>query len=204
MKRRIAEISVCISLVVSMIFSVIDFNESCEKVRSDVLRLHILANSDTEEDQMVKLAVRDALLSCGKELFSGQTDLESVERTIKNEKNELIAVADNVLKSNGFEYKTQIYLTEEYFTTRTYGEYTLPAGNYSAIKVVLGEGNGHNWWCVMFPPLCIPAATQNDDFDIYFDKKTSDVIKNDSKFEIKFKIIEIIEDIKNKINYNNI
>lgn len=204
MKRRIAEISVCISLVFSLIFSIADFNKSCEKVRSDILRLHILANSDSVEDQAVKLAVRDALLNCGKELFSGQTDLESAEYTFKNEKMELIKVSDEVLLSKGFDYKTQIYLTEEYFTTRTYGEYTLPAGNYTAIKVVLGEGNGHNWWCVMFPPLCIPAATENEEFDIFFDKKTSDIIKNDSKFEIRFKIIEVIEAIKNKINYNNI
>ncbi len=198
MKRRIAEISVCISLIVSMIFSVIEFNDSCEKVRSDVLRLHILANSDSEKDQTVKLAVRDALLKCGKDLFSGNTDLKSVESTFENEKSELIKVANTVLESRGFKYKTQIYLTEEYFTTRTYGEYTLPAGKYSAIKVILGNGNGHNWWCVMFPPLCLPAATEEKEVDLYLDKKTSALIESNPDYEIRFKIIEIIEEIKNK------
>lgn len=199
MKKRMIEISVCIALVISVLFSVAEFDNNCRDIRKDVLRLHILANSDNVEDQQVKLAVRDALLNCGNELFSGKTNIKSVEKILNEEQNELTDVADKVLRDNGFGYKAKIYLTNEYFTTRTYGDYTLPAGNYLALKVVLGKGEGHNWWCVMFPPLCLPAATDEKNIDVYFDTKSKSVIKSNPEYEIRFKFIEFIEKIKNKV-----
>lgn len=193
MKRRILELSVCFALVISVIFSVVNFSNGCKQIRDDVLRLHILANSDSEEDQRIKLEVRDALLSCGSRLFSGETNLESVEEIVRSEKSQLLDVANNVLTENGFSYGADIYLTQENFTTRTYDDkYTLPSGEYLALKVVLGEGGGQNWWCVMFPPLCLPAATEEKDVDIYFDSKSSTIIKSDPDYEIRFKIVEII------------
>lgn len=202
MKKRLLEISVCAALVFSVIFSVTGFQAECDNLRNDVLRLHILANSDSDEDQRVKLAVRDALLSCGKKIFSGETNVNNAEDILLSEKDELIETANRVLEENGFGYKAQITLAEEYFTTRTYENYTLPAGNYKALKVVLGEGNGHNWWCVMFPPLCLPAATENTEVDLYFKGKSGDIIQSSPKYEIRFKIVEIIEEIKMRI-YNN-
>lgn len=195
MKNRITEISLCVALVVSALFSVADFNKNCENIRDDVLRLHILANSDSEEDQRVKLEVRDALLNCGNKLFSGKTDRESAERILASEKDMLTDIANKVLKQNGYQYEAEIQLTEEVFTTRTYDQYTLPSGKYLALKVVLGEGAGKNWWCVMFPPLCLPAATDEKDIDVYFDSKSSAIIRSNPKYEIRFKIIEIINKI---------
>ncbi len=199
MKRKIFEISVCAALVVSIVFSLAGFQNECNKLRNDVLRLHILANSDSEEDQRVKLAVRDALLSCGKRIFSGEMNVNNAEELLMSEKNELIDVANKVLEENGFRYKAQIVFAEEYFTTRTYDSYTLPAGNYSALKVILGEGEGHNWWCVMFPPLCLPAAAEDTDTEFYFSSKSNEIIQSSPKYEIRFKIVEIIEEIKNRI-----
>ena len=199
MKKRIIEISVCVALIVSSFFSVYKFDNDCKELREDILRLHILANSDSEEDQQVKLKVRDALLNCGNELFSGETDIYNVKEILSAQDNELTKVADKVLLENGFTYKSEIYLTNEYFTTRTYDSYTLPAGNYLALKVVLGEGEGHNWWCVMFPPLCIPAATGKNDIDIYFDAENQSVITADPEYEIRFKLIELFEKIRNSI-----
>lgn len=195
-KLRIAEISVAFALVIAVVFSVIGFGKECEAIRSDVVRLHILANSDSEADQRVKLAVRDALLNGGKELFNGTVNKDSAEYMLEVQKDELIRIADNVLKENGFDYTAQIYLTEEYFTTRTYENFTLPAGEYLALKVVLGNGEGHNWWCVMFPPLCLPAASENADIDAVFGKDGADIIQSGAKYEIRFKIVEIIESIK--------
>lgn len=200
MKRKLAEASISVALIISLIISVSGFQKECDKLRSDVLRLHILANSDSAEDQQVKLAVRDALLSCGKRIFSGETDVNNAEKILISEKDELIQTANKVLEENGFGYKAQISLAEEYFTTRTYDDYTLPAGNYLALKVILGEGEGHNWWCVMFPPLCLPAATENENVDIYFNSKSSVIIQSSPEYEIRFKIVEIIEQIKNKIS----
>lgn len=198
-KLRIAEISVAFALVIAVVFSVIGFGKECEDIRSDVVRLHILANSDSEADQRVKLAVRDALLNSGKDVFDGNLNVSTAKEKLEAQKTELIAIANNVLKENGFDYTSQIYLTEEYFTTRTYENFTLPAGEYLALKVVLGSGKGHNWWCVMFPPLCLPAASENADIVAVFGEDGADIIQSGAKYEIRFKIVEIIESIKSHL-----
>lgn len=198
MKRK-AEISIILGLIISIVMSVAGFGTECKKIRSDVVRLHILANSDSEEDQNVKLMVRDALLECGKEMFSGNVTVNNAEEELEKQKDELIRTANKVLAENGFDYKTQICLAEEYFTTRQYENFTLPAGGYLALKVILGEGEGHNWWCVMFPPLCLPAAAENTELDVVFGDNGADIVANSSKYIMKFKIIEIIEEIKQKI-----
>ena len=200
MKRRIAEISVVAALVISVTFSVFGFAYECNELRGEVLRLHILADSDCVEDQSVKLLVRDALLNSGNELFAGNTDIESISVIFENEKEKLINIADTVLEENGFDYKSHVYLAEEYFTTRTYGDYTLPAGKYLAVKVILGEGEGRNWWCVMFPPLCLPAAVSDKEVDVYFDKGCTALIRSNPQYDFRFKIVEIIECVKNKYN----
>ena len=178
MKKRIIEISLCFALIASAFFSVYEFDNECKDLRNEVLRLHILANSDSDEDQQIKLAVRDELLNCGNELFSGETNIDNVKSILTDEQKVLTDAANKVLAENGFDYKAKIYLTNEYFTTRTYENYTLPAGNYNALKVVLGEGEGHNWWCVMYPPLCF-------------------VNKNENSIQIKYKskIVEWFESI---------
>lgn len=199
-KSRMAEISVAFGLIVAVVFSFADFSAECESIRQDVVRLHILANSDSDEDQQIKLAVRDALLNSGKEIFNGIVNVENAEQCLESQKQELIEVADKVLAENGFNYKTQIYLTEEYFSTRTYEDFTLPAGEYLALKVVLGNGEGHNWWCVMFPPLCLPAASENADIDAVFGENGAEIVKGNSKYEMRFKIVEIFESLKYKLS----
>ncbi len=199
-KFRIAEISVAFALIIAVVFSVVGFGKECEDIRDDVVRLHILANSDSEADQQVKLAVRDALLNSGKEIFNGSLNVNTASEMLEAQKAELIAVANNVLKENGFDYTAQIFLTEEYFTTRTYENFTMPAGEYMALKVILGNGEGHNWWCVMFPPLCLPAASENADIDAVFGEDGADIIQSGAKYEMRFKIVELIESIKSRFS----
>lgn len=201
-KLRVAEISAAVGLVVAIVVSVVGFGAECADIRNDVVRLHILANSDSVEDQQVKLAVRDALLNSGKELFNGIVNVDNAEKCLESQKQELIETANAVLAENGFDYKTQIYLAEEYFTTREYEGFTLPAGEYLALKVVLGDGGGHNWWCVMFPPLCLPAASENTDIDAVFGEDGAELVQNRAKYEMRFKIIELFESIKSKIQSN--
>lgn len=197
-KYQMAEISVAIGLIVSIIFSVIGFGAECKEIRNNVIRLHILANSDSAADQQVKLAVRDALLNCGSEIFGGAVNIDNAEDCLEREKQILTETANKVLAENGFEYKAEIFLTEEYFQTREYENYTLPAGEYLALKVILGNGKGHNWWCVMFPPLCIPAAAKRADTEIILGKNGAEIISNPAKYEMRFKIVEIIEELKIK------
>lgn len=194
------EISLAFGLVFAIIASMTSFGINCQSIRNDVVRLHILANSDSDADQQVKLAVRDALLNSGKELFSGKVTKENAEEILDAQSRELTATANQVLKENGFDYKAEIYLAEEYFTTRSYENFTLPAGEYLALKVILGNGAGHNWWCVMFPPLCLPAATENADLNAVFDENEVSLIKSTPKYEIRFKIVEIFENLKAKLS----
>ena len=201
-KRQMIEISVALGLVLSMIFSVIGFGAQCNEIRDNVIRLHILANSDSDEDQNVKLLVRDALLSCGSEIFSGAVDVNNVKCCLENEKEFLIKTANEVLAENGFDYTADIFLEKEYFITREYENYTLPAGEYLALKVILGKGEGHNWWCVMFPPLCLPAATSQTNTEIILGKNGADIISSSAKYEMKFKIVEIFEELKIRFGIN--
>lgn len=203
MKRK-AEISVIIGLIVSIIVSTVSFGYECEKIRNDVIRLHVIANSDSEADQRVKLKVRDALLECGKEMFSGNVDVNNAEEKLNLYKKTLIETADKVLAENGMEYKSDISLKEEYFATRQYEEFTMPAGEYLALKVILGEGSGKNWWCVMFPPLCLPTASENKDLNVVFSENGADIVGNSNKYVIKFKIVELFEEIKQKIEQNRV
>lgn len=166
-------------------------------VKNDCLRLHILACSDSVEDQEVKLKVRDAVLECSEELFSGSASAEDACKKITENKDIIEDTADKVLKDNGFSYKAQLRIEKEYFETRQYGDVTLPAGEYTACKIILGEGKGHNWWCVMFPPICLPAAADNSEEDVYavFGKNGGDLVTGKSGYKIKFKIVEIVEEL---------
>lgn len=193
------ELSVVIALVAIFVFSVAGFGAECNSVRNDVLRLHILANSDSEADQAVKLLVRDALLESGSELFSGVADKETAAVILSKERDKIIGIAESVLRENGFSYSVDVKLVTEYFTTRVYDDFTMPAGEYLALKVILGEGGGHNWWCVMFPPLCLPAATEKCDIDAFFGENGADIIESSPEYEIRFKIVEVFESFLSKI-----
>ena len=193
------EISVAVGLIIAMIFSTVSFAVNCREVRENVVRLHILANSDSEVDQKVKLLVRDALLESGAEIFSGAVTADRASEYLEGEKGELIKTAERVLTDNGLYYGATVELVREYFTTRSYGKYTLPAGEYLALKVKLGNADGHNWWCVMFPPLCLPAASEENDVYIAVGEKGAEILKGGTKYEVRFKLVEIYEDMKNRI-----
>ena len=203
-KRSMIEISVALALVFAFAISAVGFGRECEKVRGEVVRLHVLANSDSEADQAVKLLVRDALLGSGSELFSGEVTARGAADCLNANADKLKAVAEKVLRDNGFDYGADIRLVNEYFTTRSYEGFTLPAGRYTAVKVVLGSGKGHNWWCVMFPPLCLPAAQdRGGNLDTFFDDGELKVVESSGRYEPRFKIVEIIEKLKEKTSFEN-
>ncbi len=193
------EISVAVGLIFAMILSTVSFAKDCREVRDNVVRLHILANSDSEADQKVKLLVRDALLESGAKIFSGAVTVNDAAEYLEEEKDVLVRTAEKVLSENGFCYGATVELVKEYFTTRTYGEYTLPAGEYLALRVKLGNANGHNWWCVMFPPLCLPAASEETDVHIAIGDKGAEIVKGGAKYEVRFKLIEVYESVKEKL-----
>lgn len=195
--RLIASIS-ALAVAVGFVVSCAVFSVQCKRVRDDVLRLHILANSDSDTDQAVKLCVRDALLAAGSSLFDGTANADNARQRLEEQSDYLTAVAQRVLENSGFDYAVNIYVAEEYFETRSYGDVTMPAGKYTALKVVLGEGKGHNWWCVMFPPLCLPAACAEDALG-YFDGEQTRLVEGGARYEIRFKLVEIFERLKNRV-----
>ena len=146
-------------LLLSMLISPLaGFGRDCGQVRQEVLRLHILANSDSAADQAVKLLVRDAVLEETGELFSAAGTLEEARKTVEENLPAIEETARRVLRSKGCSYPVKAELTRMYFDTREYDGTTLPAGEYQALRLCIGRAQGKNWWCVMFPPICVPAA----------------------------------------------
>lgn len=197
---RKLENSLFCGLVISVLLSIISFGASCGEIRQDVLRMHVIANSDSAEDQAVKLKVRDAVLEAGEDLFDGTLTAEGAEQVLDSDIERLQNAAQNVLTENGFDYGVRVEIGKDYFNTRTYdGEVTLPAGEYEAVRVILGEGQGQNWWCVMFPPMCLPAAEADTEISDVLTQNEEDVVKSNPKYEARFKIVELFENFYRKI-----
>ncbi len=195
-----------IAISIYMAFSCTYFTASAETVKDDVVRLHILANSNSQIDQEVKLKVRDALLETNASILNDDVTKENAKEHFENSKGILLETAKKTLKENGFNYKVNITLQEEYFETRAYGNLTFPAGQYTALKVILGEGKGKNWWCVMFPPLCIPAANgleTNENTADYLTQSGEKIVNGGEKYIVKFKFLEIYEIVRNKLGVRN-
>lgn len=196
-KYLLKNVSVVLSCVVIFmcLISMSKFNVSCDKIKDDVLRLHIRANSDSEFDQELKLKVRDRILNdTGDMFYSVMTYEEAVEKT--NEAlPKIIESAKDEIKNLGYDYEVKANLDYSYFGTRHYDGYTLPAGNYMALNLEIGEGKGQNWWCVMFPSICLSSATKLDD---KLDKDEIEVITDYSGYKVQFKLVELYENIKQK------
>lgn len=194
------KISVTVGVVVAILFSICSFAKTSEEIRSDVLRLHVIANSDTSVDQNLKLRLRDYILQEGKDIFNGSVNVENAVEKIEPVLPELEKSAKEFVNRAGFDYDVKISLSNEYFTTRTYETVTLPAGKYLALRVVIGSGEGHNWWCVMFPPMCVPAADKKDEIENVFSEKEIKLVESKPKYEPRFKVVEIYEQLKEIIS----
>jgi len=192
-KMKRTEFSVLIGLIIAItITSITAFAKDCQTVRSDVLRLHILANSDSEQDQALKLKIRDAILERSPELFDPTLSLEGAIKSAKENLSELQSVAEEEIFTNGYNYPVTVYLCDMFFETRKYENYTLPAGNYQALRVEIGAAEGKNWWCVLFPTLCIPASQGSATPEEVFSQSELDTVTS-PKYEAKFAIVELIE-----------
>ena len=193
------KISVSLAIVISIVFSIISFAKTSDEIRNEVLRIHVIANSDSEFDQSLKLKVRDAVLTEGADIFDGSVNVENAVEKITPNIDRLERAANEVIAENGVDYKAVVSLEKTYFGTRTYEDVTLPAGKYLAVKVVIGSGEGKNWWCVMFPPMCIPAAADREELSDVLSSDGEKLVMKNPKYEPRFKIIEVYEKIKNSM-----
>lgn len=185
--------SACIAFVLTVIYSVIPFEAQCSEISEDVFRLHILANSDSEEDQSLKLKVRDEVLEYTEDLFNSASSKEEAEKIISDNLQSISNVAYCTLLENGYDYTVTAEITNMYFATRYYEGFTLPSGMYDALRITIGEGGGHNWWCVMYPSICISSAQEKDDkAKEVLDDGEYDIVRNE-QYQYKFKIVEMFE-----------
>lgn len=192
------EISLLIALIICGVLNINAFSQQCDNIREKMLRMHVIANSDSEEDQQLKLKVRDAVLLAGEKVFDGSVTATEAKEKITPHIDYLENIALETIKNEGFDYNVKITVEKEYFNTRTYeNSVTLPAGYYTAVKVIIGEGKGQNWWCVMFPPMCLPTAVAECEISDVLTEDETEIVTETEKYKFKFKIVEFFEEIFN-------
>ena len=188
----------CFALILSVFSAAMPVNGEVE-IYDSVLRLHVLANSDSTEDQQLKLCVRDAVLQCMNDGLSECGDIEQAKAYVSENAELITSSAEQCIRENGYDYKVAIETGVEQYPTRNYGKLSLPAGDYYSVKVKIGKSEGQNWWCVLFPPLCIGAAMANEPEEelaaVGLTQNEINIItkSEEPEYEIKFKLLEIFK-----------
>lgn len=195
--RHKFELSIIIALIVSIFVGIDTCSANCEDIRENIFRLHVIANSDSQEDQQLKLAVRDRIISIGGDIFAQVHNKQEAETIVRPMLSEFQRAAEDVIKEQGYDYSVKVTISNEYFNTRIYEKVTLPAGKYDALRVIIGSGEGKNWWCVMFPPMCLPAAEETQALNQVLSEEDLQFVSEYQDYEVRFKVIEWYENIKN-------
>ena len=202
MKRHISNstllaIAMAFSLLVSGIFSAAASRHDLEQ---KLVRLHILANSDSDLDQQLKLRVRDAILNASEELFEPYSGHEEACASLEGSMDRIRMIAEETLRENGCSDKVSCELEAVDFDERVYNGFTVPRGSYTALRVKIGSGQGHNWWCVMYPPLCIPCAGGID--EEILEKYGGELSNEDiimmtecEDFEVRLFIVDLVREL---------
>ncbi len=183
------------SLLIAFLIAVIPFVNSCRELSEDVLRVHILANSDSAADQSLKLAVRDRVLEHCSAYFDDCEDKNEAIAVTRDHLAEIERVARREIKARGFDYSVKAEIGQAYFDTRYYDEFTMPAGWYDSLRLTIGEGGGKNWWCVMYPALCVGAACRDKMKEDLSDGEYR-VVTSD-QMDFRFKLVEYWESFCN-------
>ena len=195
MKMRI---TFCVSVVLLMVLMPFLPVRGEGEIYDNTLRLHILANSDTVEDQTLKLKVRDALIAKTAELTKDCSNMAMAEEELNQNMDLLTGIARQTVRAEGYDYTVDLTLEKEYYTERQYGSFRLPSGRYNSLIVNIGQARGQNWWCVLFPPLCVEAAEAEEELAATGFTPNQIKLLTDSetpKYVIRFRILEWIEDI---------
>ena len=199
MKKLLNRVVICLSLV-ALVYAWALVTDR-QKLESELIRLHVVAASDSGEDQAVKLRVRDAVLESLGQGLGDVTDVEGAKAWIRENLPRLEGAANEALAAAGFSDLATVKLQAEEFTARIYDTFSLPAGVYDTLRVTIGEGNGHNWWCVAFPSLCLPATT--DGFEAVaagagFSQDLTDTLTGE--YEVRFLLLDLVGHIENLLH----
>ena len=189
-------VCMCASILAAFLFVSVLPVHGEEKIYSDMIRLHVIAASDSEEDQAVKLQVRDAVLEVVEASMKDVKSQEEARSAIEAANDEICAAAKSVLEREGFDYPVSVELGLENYPERVYEGFTLPAGQYTSLRVIIGGGEGHNWWCVLYPPLCTTAAEDREQVFItagFTDEQYKTITETKQvKYKVRFKVLEIL------------
>lgn len=166
----------------------------------EIIRFHIRANSDKEEDQGLKLKIRDEILKEMKEKFKDTASLDESREIIKANMEEMKSITENVIKREGEDYSVEVTLGQDNFPTRKYGNLVFPAGDYETLLITLGEGKGQNWWCVMFPPLCFVDITHSVAYNLEKqleaeEEEVKEELEEQPKLKLKWKIVDLFKSL---------
>lgn len=179
-------------------------NAVCSDISDSVFRLHVIANSNSVEDQNLKYIVRDNVLKYMSSITASITSKEEIIEIVYNHLEEFKQIAQDTVYENGFNYEVSVEIGNFEFPTKTYGDVSFPAGFYDALKIKIGNADGQNWWCVMFPPLCfidvssgiVPEGSKEVLESELSEEEYSLITGSESESKIKFKIIEVLQNFK--------
>ena len=192
---RYWELALLLALAVTILWGAASLGQQ-EELGRKVIRLHVIANSDSPEDQALKLRVRDRVLARAQEILEQSADMEQAEQALTAALPELTREARETLAAEGCTQPVQARLEPAEFPTKDYDGFSLPAGKYLALRVIIGQGAGQNWWCVVFPPVCTVAACQWQDAGRAAGLEEDDLslmAEEDAGYELRFRSVELWE-----------
>lgn len=201
---------ICLLLTVSSLFLLKAFHSNAKEehlqqgIASEIIRFHVIGNSDSAKDQALKLEIRQALTDALKPQLEKVKNIGEARSILKNNLPEMEAISDRIIEENGLNYKAAASIERGYFPLKVYGDLSLPPGEYEAVRVELGAARGQNWWCIMFPPLCfvdatysvVPDSSKEELKYLLTDEEYNAVLSDkDTKIKVKFKILSLLKDI---------
>lgn len=170
----------------AVLFSFFGFGANCKDIEGKVVRLHVLANSDSEYDQRIKMEVKDQVFSYSQQLLEEADSPEASIKILKNHLPEIEEVANRRLRELNAGYTASAEVVEDYFSTREYDTFTLPAGDYEALRVNIGSGKGRNWWCALYPAVCVSSSAEFTGFT----EAETEIVTNPEEYKVSFKLYE--------------
>lgn len=202
MKKKFFKVLLILFLIIIFLIVNIKYYASAvsNELNKNIFRLHIIANSDSDDDQKLKLQVRDSIISFMEELEKNCETKEDVINIVNSNISNFKNIAQKTIKENGFDYDVSIEIGEFYFPTKYYGNISMPAGMYDAMKIEIGDAKGQNWWCSLFPPLCftdISSGIIDEESNIKLENNLNNeeysiITSTSNSYKFKFKLIEIL------------
>ena len=198
MKKYIKRIGIC--LIVAVLFWTGGLIADKQTLRRELVRLHVVAASDSEEDQQIKLRVKDAIVESLQTDLANLEDAEAAKAYLQENLPKIEALANRVLEEAGCSDTARASLAVEAFTTRVYETFTLPSGMYDALRITIGEGKGQNWWCVAFPSLCVAATAEGFEEAAScggFSEELTCALEGKDGYEIRFYLLDLLGRLEN-------